>query len=282
MAKPRWIKLQPFANKSVMITGGSQGMGLAVAKDVVRLGGSVCLVAIDQLDQAGRELELLRVGTDQFIETILCDTTDQDKLEPLVRDHIERRGVPDHLYNFVGYAYAQYVEKLTFKDFKDNMEVNYYGQLVPTLVMLPYFLKHGTGGTISFTSSVCGCFGLMGYATYSPSKHALVGLAETLRNELKPLSIRVSILYPPDTRTPGFDRENETKPPECALLSEKAALMEPEAVAEAFIQGILNRRFQIFPGKAKLYWRVFRYCPALLRKLMDLEYAKARRALGKT
>jgi 3-dehydrosphinganine reductase len=281
MAKPGWIRQQPFAGKSVMITGGSQGMGLAVARDVVRLGGSVCLVALDELEEAQKYIELLRIHEGQFVETILCDTTDRDTLEPLIAEYIERRGVPEYLFNFVGYAYAQYVETLKLDDFQQNMDVNYYGQLVPTLILLPYFLERKTGGHISFTSSILGCFGIMGYATYAPTKHALVGLAEVLRNELKPRSIRVSILYPPDTRTPGFHRENETKPPECALLSEKAKLLEPEAVAETFIHGILKHRFQILPGKSKLYWRVFRYCPGLLRLLMDWEYAKARKKLGK-
>lgn len=281
MVKPKWIEQQPFAGKKVMITGGSQGIGLAVAKDVVRLGGSVYIIAIDGLAQAEKGIELLRVNQNQFVETILCDTTDRNTLEPLIREIIEQRGVPDYLFNFVGYAYAQYVENLCVDDFKRNMNVNYYGQLVPTLIILPYFLKDGRGGHISFTSSVLGCFGIMGYATYVPTKHALVGLAEVLRNELKPFSIKISILYPPDTRTPGFERENRTKPPECALLSEKAELIEPEDVAEKFILGILNNRFQILPGKARLYWRLFRYVPGLVRILMDREYAKARKKLRK-
>ncbi len=281
MAKPKWIEQQPFRGKSVMITGGSQGMGLAVAKEVVSLGGSVWIIAIDELEQAQSAVDMLRVREDQFVETMLCDTTDKDRLEPLIREAIERRGVPDYLFNFVGYAYAQYVEKLCVCDFECNMNVNYYGQLVPTLAILPYFLKDGRGGHIAFTSSILGCFGIMGYATYAPTKHALVGLAEVLRNELKPFSVSISLLYPPDTRTPGFDKENETKPPECALLSENAALLEPEAVAEAFIQGILRKKFQILPGKATFYWRLFRYVPGLLRRLMDWEYAKARNKLGK-
>jgi len=282
MVKQKWIDHQPFAGKIVMITGGSQGIGLAVAKDVVRLGGSVYIIAIDGLAQAKKEVELLRLHQDQFVETILCDTTDRDTLEPLVREIIEQRGVPDYLFNFVGYAYAQYVENLCIDDFRRNMDVNYYGQLVPTLVILPYFLEDGRGGHISFTSSVLGCFGIMGYAAYVPTKHALVGLAEVLRNELRPFSIKISILYPPDTRTPGFERENRAKPPECALLSEKAKLLEPEDVAETFILGVLNTRFQILPGKAKLYWRLFRYVPGLVRILMDREYAKARKKLRKS
>lgn len=282
MAKARWIKQQLFAEKSVMITGGSQGIGLAVAKEIVRLGGSVCMIAIGGLEEAKKAVQLLQVSKSQFVEGILCDTTDPDKLEPLLREYIEHRGVPDYLFNFVGYAYAQYVENLRFDDFKRNMDVNYYGQLVPTLIVLPYYLKDRRGGYISFTSSILGYLGIMGYTTYSPTKHAIVGFAEALRHELKPFSIRISVLYPPDTRTPGFERENETKPLECVMISEKAELLEPEEVAETFIEGVLSNKFQILPGKAKLYWRLFRHFPKFVRMLMDWDYAKSRKKLGKS
>ena len=282
MAKPRWIKQQFFAGKSVMITGGSQGIGLAVSKEVVRLGGSVCIIAIAGLEEAKKDVQLLRVRKSQFVESILCDTTDLDKLEPLLREYIKRRGVPDYLFNFVGYAYAQYVENLRLDDFRRNMNVNYYGQLVPTLIILPYYLKNRRGGHISFTSSILGYLGIMGYTTYSPTKYAIVGLAESLRHELKPFSIGISVLYPPDTRTPGFEKENETKPRECAMISGRAELLEPIDVAEKFIQGIMSNNFQILPGKAKLYWRLSRHFPGLLRMLMDSEYVKARKKLGKS
>lgn len=281
MAKPGRIKQQYFSDKSVMITGGSQGIGLAVAKEVARLGGSVCIIAIGDIEEAKKEVNLLRVSKSQFVEAILCDTTDPDRLEPLIREYINRRVVPDYLFNFVGYAYPQYVENLVFDDFKRNMDVNYFGQLMPTLIILPYYLKDRRGGYITFTSSVLGYLGIMGYTTYSPTKHAIVGFAEALRHELKPFSIKISVLYPPDTRTPGFERENETKPLECAMISEKAKLLEPEEVAETFIKGVLSNKFQILPGKAKLYWRLFRYFPGFVRMLMDRDYAKIRKKLGK-
>jgi 3-dehydrosphinganine reductase len=282
MAETQRNRQRPFAGKSVIIAGGSQGIGLAVAKEVMQRGGSVCIVAIGALEQAKKEVEPLRVDKDQFVETIPCDATDMDKLKPLLEEHIKRRGVPDCLFNFVGYAHAQYVEKLSLEDFKRNMDVNYYGQLVPTLIVLPYYLKARRGGCIAFTSSVLGYMGLMGYAAYAPTKHAIVGLAETLRHELKPFGITVSILYPPDTRTPGFEKENLTKPPECAMMSEKAGLLEPKEVAATFIEGVLRKKFQILPGKPRMYWRLFRHLPGLMRRVLDSDYAKARGRLGKS
>lgn len=255
---------------------------MAVAKEFVQLGGSVCIIAIGGLDEAKEQVVPLRRDETQSVDTLLCDTTDMEKLKPLIEDYIGRHGVPRYLFNFVGFAHAQYVDKLTLDDFRRNMDVNYYGQLVPTLIMLPHYLAGRRGGHIAFTSSVLGYMGVMGYAAYSPTKHAIVGLAETLRHELKPLGITVSILYPPDTRTPGFNKENIAKPPECAMLSGTVGLLTPEQVAERFIGGILGERFQILPGKAKRFWRLFRYFPGVVRRLTDRDYARARKKLGKT
>ncbi|MFX6861571.1 SDR family NAD(P)-dependent oxidoreductase, partial [Acinetobacter baumannii] len=88
-------------------------------------------------------------------------------------------------------------------DFRRNMDVNYYGQLVPLLILLPHFMA-ARKGHIANVSSMLGFMGMIGYATYAPTKFALVGLTDSLRNELKPHGITFSILYPPDTETEGF------------------------------------------------------------------------------
>ena len=87
----------------------------------------------------------------------------------------------------VGYAYPQYIQNLQIQDFKKNMEVNYYGQLNPILCILPYFMQRKRG-YIANVSSMMGYFGIMGYATYAPTKFAIAGLTEALRHELKLLS----------------------------------------------------------------------------------------------
>jgi 3-dehydrosphinganine reductase len=65
-----------------------------------------------------------------------------------------------------------------------------------------------------------GMVGIIGYSTYSPTKFALRGLADVLRNEMAPYGVKVSIVYPPDTDTPGFREEMKTKPPACKEISE--------------------------------------------------------------
>jgi 3-dehydrosphinganine reductase len=282
MLNEEMISQQPFKGKFAIIPGGSKGMGKATAKLFIQLGGNVCIIArgMEALKQTQDECNKLKSEDSQFIEIISCDTTDKDKLKPLISDMINKHKVPDYLFNFVGFAYVQYLEKLILEDFKRNMNVNYYGQLIPTLILLPYFLELKKG-YITFTSSALGFMGFMGYATYAPSKYALFGLAEVLRHELLPYNIKVSILFPVDTDTPGFAEENKLKPPECAIISESGKLLTADEVADAFIKGILEEHFEILPGEAAIQIKTMRENPDDMRGVFDRLYKRARRKTGK-
>ena len=264
-----------FENQNIIVTGGSMGIGLATAEAIAGLGGSVCLVARrpEPLVRAQQRVRAAASSSHQFVETLACDVTDEAAFHPLLDDFIARRGVPDRLINTVGYAYPQRVAQLTLDDFRKQMAVNYFGQLVPTLLLLPHWLQQGRGH-VAFTSSVLGYMSITGYAAYAPSKYALFGLAETLRHELKPRGVQVSILFPPDTDTPGFEHENLSKPPETAKLSEAGKLMSPEAVARVFVAGLLEGRFEILPGEARWIRLLARLFPGLMRWYLDRELAK--------
>lgn len=159
------IEKQPLKNKIAVICGGSKGIGKETAKHIILLGGSICIIAKDTngLDIAAREMRDLIQDDSQFVETIACDATNQDELEPHLEKFINFHGIPDYLINLVGYAYPQYVQNLNLEDFRKCMDVNYYGQLTPILILLPYFMK-ARKGHIANVSSAMGYFGIMGYA----------------------------------------------------------------------------------------------------------------------
>ncbi len=283
MTNQKLLQQQPFAGKFAIITGGSKGMGKATALEIAKLGGNVCIIARTPgpLEEAASEIKTARAKETQVVETLAVDTTDMDKLKPLLDALIQKYGVPDYLIQCVGYAYPQYVEKLTLDDFRRNMEVNYFGQVIPFLCLLPHFLAAKKGHIANIASE--GAFvGIIGYATYSPTKYAVAGFTEVLRNETKPHGLSFSVLYPPDVNTPGFAIENQTKPAECAIISEHSKLMQPEQVAEAFVAGILKKKFYIVPGAAKFAWRMARLFPRLVHWSTDGDLQKARKKLGKT
>src|SRR5208283_4175297 len=166
-----------FSGKTAVIPGGSKGIGQAVAVEFVKNGGNVCIIARNKkdLNDAAGVMKKTRESEGQTVTAISCDTTDMKRLKPLLEDFVKKNGTPDYLMNFVGYAYPEYLRNLTLDDFKKNMDTNYYGQLVPILVLLPHFMKERKGHIVT-CSSILGFMGMMGYATYAPSKFALCGL----------------------------------------------------------------------------------------------------------
>jgi 3-dehydrosphinganine reductase len=282
MLLKKYVKQQSFSGTSGILGGGSRGIGRAIAHDLVRCGGNLLVLARNKadLEKLRAELEQLRSAKDQVIAVEPCDTTSRKEVEAVFSGYIKKHGVPDYLINNVGYSYPQYIEKLTLEDFKKNMDVNYCGQLIPTLTLLPHFMKAKKGHIIN-VSSMMGYFGVIGYASYCPTKFAIVGLSEVLRHELKPYNINVSILYPPDTDTPGYEKENQTKPEECKAMSESVKMLRPEQVSAALIKGIVKKKYRILPGEAGFVNRMYRHFPRLVRMIIDGDYKKARKKLGK-
>lgn len=267
-----------FTGKTALICGGSKGIGREMGLEIVRRGGSVCLLArheepLLETAQAARGL----AGAGQVVEIIVGDATNMEQMRSLLDAYIGRRGVPDYLINAVGYAYPQYLEKLTLEDFRRNMEVNYYGQLVPILVLLPHLMAARRGHIVNIIS-ILGHLGMVGYATYAPTKGALYALSDTLRHELKPYNIRVSVCYPPDTDTPGFAVENQTKPPETKWISgHRSRVYSAEEVALDLVNGIEKGRFEIFAGDQGLLRLAGRLFPGIVRFILDRDYTQARK-----
>jgi len=265
-----------------VVCGASKGIGRATAEEIIRLGGSVCLVArtVGPLQQAASELAELADQEAQKVIAVAADCTDRQQFQEQMSDFIETHGVPQWLLNCAGFARPHYMDELSENDFRGSMEGNYFAQLIPILVLLPHFLSAGYG-RIGNVSSMMGYFGIAGYAAYAPSKFAIVGLSEVLHNELSPNNIRVSVLYPPDTDTPGFAEENLRKPPECAAMSKAAGCLSAERVAREFVAGVRARRFAILPGRSRLVWHLHRLFPGTLRWLLRRQYLRARRSGGR-
>jgi len=282
MVKKKLIEKQPLKGKSAIISGGSKGIGKATARLFVQLGGNVCIVArtLDKLKNVAEEIKSLKVTENQFVEVISCDLSNMEQVDRLFNEYIKKFGVPDYLFNIVGISLPDYTDKLTIENYKLHMDTNYFGQLNPILTILPYYMERKEGHIINM-SSVAGFIGLMGYAAYTPTKFAIVGLSEVLRHEYKTYNINISIIFPPDTDTPGLHEEAETRPEELNIISEKGGLLQPEEVAETILKGVLKKKLYIFPGSAKLFWRLMRFFPKLVHWVTDGDLKKARKKMGK-
>ena len=127
-----------------------------------------------------------------------------------------------------------------------TMALNYFGALRCARAALPGMVRRRSG-SIVFVASAAAVCGFAGFASYAPSKWALRGLADCLRNELLGSGVSVHVAYPPDTDTPGYARENTTKPPECHAASRAAGdtLYSADAVAGAMVRSLEKGRYHL-------------------------------------
>jgi 3-dehydrosphinganine reductase len=241
-------KLHPLLQHAI-ITGGSSGIGLSIAIDLARRNCQfITLIArnVDQLADAKRLVdEAATISTSTSSVGILSvDVTNFSALEKEViklcgeEDNGKAKnkispvpGPPTLLFNCAGYAIPLAFENLSVSNFRAQMEVNYLGSVHVVKAFLPYMTNPShVGGNIILTSSMSGQAGTFGYSSYSPTKFALRGFAECLSMELaaKMSNVNISIAYPPDTKTPGYEIENKCKPEECRLISESAGVWDPE------------------------------------------------------
>ena len=235
--------------KHAIITGGSSGIGKAVAKLLVRRGISVSLIARDRpkLESARQEIKEVadRSGIDVLIYS--ADVSQQSEITAAINNAIAALGTPQLLVTSAGIAHPGYFSEIPVEIFEQTMAIDYFGTLYAIRAVLPAMEKAGRGN-IALISSGAGLIGLYGYSAYCPPKFALRGLAESLRGELKPKGIGVTIIYPPDTDTPQLAAENKIKPAETKKITATAKVWTATAVAEEIVKGIEKRRFAIAPG----------------------------------
>jgi 3-dehydrosphinganine reductase len=232
-----------------LITGGSSGIGLALAGKLAAEGYSLSLIARREslLDDAAAALRGMCAESDQEIFTHAADVSDATAAQTAVAAATARLGVPDLVVTSAGMAQPGYFEDISLRVHERSMAVNYFGTLYVVNAVLPAMRARRSGRVVMIASGAS-LLGIFGYASYCPSKFALKGLAETLYAELKAEGVGISIAYPPDTETPMLVEENKTKPEETKLITGLVKPWTADAVAECIIDGIDRERFAITPG----------------------------------
>lgn len=271
-----------YHGKNVFISGGSSGIGLATAKLFASLGAHVFIFArrVTMLERAIREIEALHVSTTQRFSFSSIDVTDSGDVALKLEAAVAGFGNPHIVINSAGLAYPDYFEKIPYEKFDETIKINLYGTWNVLTCLVPHM--KGSGGHIVNISSVAGFIGVFGYTAYSASKFALIGFSESLRSEMKPYGIKVSVLCPPDTDTPGLALENETKPPELKAISGNAGLMSPQDVAQAMLKGMEKNKFLIIPGfEGKSIYAAKHLFPHVVECFMDFQISRVRRSPGK-
>ncbi|KAG1751848.1 hypothetical protein EDB19DRAFT_1674042 [Suillus lakei] len=228
----------------IYITGGSQGLGLALAKLVARKGAHISIVARTQskLDDALKELEAVRQSTDQVFKAFSFSLDTAEESAAALRAASDGHGghVPDAVFACAGAAKPMYFLDMQPEDLVLGMVNGYWIQAWTAFAAAKQMVRENKTGKIILVSSTLGYMSFVGYSSYSPAKHALRGLADSLHTELMLYGIDIHIFFPPTMYTPGFDEEKKTKPAITKRIESIDKGLTAEQAAAGLLAGVEN------------------------------------------
>jgi NAD(P)-dependent dehydrogenase (short-subunit alcohol dehydrogenase family) len=187
-------------DKVVLITGGSRGLGLVLARQICGAGGKVALIARDAEELGRAKADLARRGSAANAFGVQCDLLDREQIRSAVRQIIDRFGKIDILINSAGIIEVGPLEHMTREDFERAMRLHFWAPFELVSQIVPEMRTWG-GGRIVNISSIGGKVAVPHLAPYSASKFALTGFSDAIRAELARDNIHVTTVAPGMMRT---------------------------------------------------------------------------------
>lgn len=225
-----------LTGKVVAITGGARGIGRATAAALVRKGAKVALGDVDQ-ELAEQTAAELGGGT----LALPLDVTDRASFASFLAETEERLGPLDVLINNAGImqlgAFAEEADEVAAR----QVDINLHGVIYGSKLALQRFLPRRSGHLVNIASTA-GKAGVPGGATYSATKHAVVGLTEAIRHEVRGSGVETSVVMPVPVNTElaaGLVRGRGL-----------TATVEPEQVADAIVAALERPRHDVYVPKA--------------------------------
>ena len=194
----RTLNKYDLRGKVVLVTGGSRGLGLVLARQLAAKGAklAICARTPEQLGQAHAELE----GMGAEVMSMTVDVTDQRQVQAMILDVLGHFGRLDVLINNAGMTQVGPQENMGLNEYDEAMKTNFWASLYTMLSVIPYFKQQGEGRIVNVTS-IGGKIAVPHMLPYTASKFALVGLSEGMHAELKKDNITVTTVVPNLMRT---------------------------------------------------------------------------------
>ncbi len=246
-------KPESFRGKVVVVTGGSRGLGLAIAQRFAIEGARIVLIAREfkELERAKHSLEM-HVPADQIL-IAPCDITDDEELSSTFVTTIRKWGQIDVLVNNAGAIIVGPFESMSMEDFEAQMKLHLYANIRATQKVLPHFRRNG-GGRIINICSMGGKVAVPHMLPYDTSKFALAGFSQGITAELSKENISVTTVYPTLLRTGSpiqavFKGDAKKEFSWFANADVMPGLsLDPSVAAEKIVEASRERRSELIPS----------------------------------
>jgi len=269
-----------FTPRTVLITGGASGIGLALARQLAWRGAEITLADIN-VEGVRHAAEQLRRDSGAVVRSCVLDVRDEDAFRDVVQAASSTTGALDALFNNAGISMGGPTERLTAAHWDRIIDVNLRGVINGILAAYPQMVEQKRGHIVNTASGV----GLVAppYVTaYATTKHAIVGLSTGLRLEAARHGVNVSVLCPGSVETPGLDLLPDDDLPNLATHATgrdyvRVLGFEPmsadEFASRALRSVARGKSIIVEPRSTRLLWQFHRLSPRLTevvnRRLAD-------------
>lgn len=256
-------------NRRMLLTGGSRGIGRALAEQLAAEGSRLVLAARSQesLDEAARSLS----ASGCEVHAIAADITRDDDRRRLLEAALSRLGGLDVLINNAGVGSFGHFSSSSEQILRQVMELNFFAPAELIRLAVPH-LQHGQQPAIVNIASMCGRLGMPAWSEYSASKFALCGLTEALRGELVRYDVDILLVCPGLTQT---ELSNHMLRNEGRMKIEFTRGLAAQDVARAIVDVLRRNRMETVLGTdARWFLRINRFFPRLVSYLIARKVRK--------
>jgi NAD(P)-dependent dehydrogenase (short-subunit alcohol dehydrogenase family) len=260
--------IRTFHGATAIVTGGASGIGRSLAKALVDKGCEVIIADLqgDLARKVAQEISTPKTS----VHAVELDTRDFHAMERLVQNTVARTGRLDYMFNNAGIGMGGDAISHSSEDWQNIISINLCGLINGVLSAYPVMVRQGFGHIVN-TASIAGIIPFAGMIGYTTTKHAVIGLSQSLRVEAALSGVRISVLCPGAVRTPiladggKFGRIlYDVKSEKILSIWEKFRPMDPDEVASKALKAVAkNTAIIVIPSWWKLVWGMHRLSPTL-------------------
>lgn len=254
-----------FKDKVAVITGGGSGIGRELCFQLAKSGATVVVADIRE-DYAKNTVDAIKNlgGTARYMKV---NVASEAEVQQLIEETVSQYGRIDYMFNNAGIAIGGDVRDLTMAQWKKVMDINWNGVLYGSTIAYRVMAQQGFGHIVN-TASATGLMPQPGNTPYCASKHAVVGLSQSLRYEGVDVGVKVSTICPGHVQTDIYKNMTVANVPnEKVVESLPSGAMRTSEAVDLILKGIIkNKDIIIFPVSVRWAWRIHRLFPALLKQ----------------